>query len=97
MKTPEQMAEERCGNFSYNDIQWLVAYEAWLDGYQTAMDSLEKPDSSDGPDLQGQVESLQQYMDVAQRKIMGLEGQVESLRCDLRVLVSVIELMRKGL
>ena len=71
--------------------------EAYQQGKWMETNSLENSDSSDAPDLQEQVEALQQYMTVSQRKIIGLEGQVESLRCDLRLLVSVVELMRKGL
>ena len=36
-------------------------------------------DDSDTPDLQEQVEALQQYMNVAQRKIMALQANVEFL------------------
>lgn len=50
------------------------------------------PEDSDTPDLQEQIEALQEYMTVAQRKIMALEEQVESLRCDL--LVAVVELRK---
>lgn len=36
-------------------------------------------DDSDTPDLQEQIEALQQYMTVAQRKIMSLQANVEFL------------------
>lgn len=36
-------------------------------------------DDSDAPDLQEQIEALQQYMAVAQRKIMALQANVEFL------------------
>lgn len=36
-------------------------------------------DDCDGPDLQEQVEALQQYMAVAQRKIMALQANVDFL------------------
>ena len=36
-------------------------------------------DDSDTPDLQEQIEALQQYMTVAQRKIMALQANVEFL------------------
>lgn len=39
----------------------------------------ENSDDADGPDLQEQLEALQQYMTVAQQKIMALQSNVEFL------------------
>ena len=44
-KTPEQMAEEYCNQFSWNDPREEDAHDAFLAGYQAAINSQEKPDS----------------------------------------------------
>ncbi len=57
-------------------------YKAFLAGYRAAKDegnSSENSDSSDAPDLQEQLEALQQYMSVVQRKIMALQSNVNFL------------------
>lgn len=53
--------------------------EAYQQGKWMETNSLENSDSSDTPDLQEQIEALQQYMTVAQRKIMALQANVDLL------------------
>jgi len=53
--------------------------EAYQQGKWMETNSLENSNSSDTPDLQEQIEALQQYMTVAQRKIMALQANVEFL------------------
>jgi hypothetical protein len=57
--------------------QWDAAHERMVAEYET--NSSKNSDSSEGPDLQEQVEALHQYMTVAQRKIMALQANVEFL------------------
>ena len=61
----------------------LEKFEETADAYQQGgwieANSSNNSNSSDSPDLQEQIEALQQYMAVAQRKIMALQANVEFL------------------
>lgn len=60
--------------------QWDAAHERMVAEYQTnSPKNSNSSDDSDTPDLQEQIEALQQYMTVAQRKIMALQANVEFL------------------
>ena len=81
-KTPEELAEEYAVTKTDSVFYRGSLSDAFLAGYQAAMNSPKNSDSSDdsdGPDLQEQVEALHQYMTVAQRKIMVLQANVEFL------------------
>lgn len=89
MKTPEQMAKEYGDYFMPGEDNKaytpLIKEIAFLAGYKAAKDEMNSPknsdssDNSDTPDLQEQIEALQQYMTVAQRKIMALQSNVNLL------------------
>ena len=44
-KTPKELAKEYCNQFSWNDPREEDAHDAFLAGYQAAMNSPEKPDT----------------------------------------------------
>lgn len=82
MKTPEEMAKEYAATKTDSIFYRGSLSDAFLAGYQAAMNSSNNSNSSDDsdtPDLQEQVEALQAYMTVAQRKIMALQANVEFL------------------
>ena len=45
MKTPEQMAQDKAYELGSNNVEFGVAKDAFLAGYQAAMNSPEKPDT----------------------------------------------------
>ena len=94
MKTPEEMAEEYAKDNTVAKWEYDISKGSFLAGYRQAkvqdkaewdaahermIAEYEESDSSDTPDLQEQVEALQAYMTVAQRKIMALQANVEFL------------------
>ena len=65
---------------SEDKAEWDAAHERMVAEYEAnSSNSSNSSDDSDTPDLQEQIEALQQYMTVAQRKIMALQGNVDFL------------------
>jgi hypothetical protein len=65
---------------SEDKAEWDAAHERMVAEYEAnSPNNSNSSDDSDTPDLQEQVEALQQYMTVAQRKIMALQANVEFL------------------
>ena len=65
---------------SEDKAEWDAAHERMVAEYEAnSPNNSNSSDDSDGPDLQEQVEALQAYMAVAQRKIMALQANVEFL------------------
>jgi predicted RNase H-like nuclease (RuvC/YqgF family) len=65
---------------SEDKAKWDAAHERMVAEYEAnSPKNSNSSDDSDTPDLQEQVEALQAYMTVAQRKIMVLQANVEFL------------------
>lgn len=81
-KTVEDMAEEWARAYTISDHTYTIAFHAYIAGHETRRALEEEHDGE--PDLQEQLQALQEYISIAQRKIIAMQNDINFLMANCR-------------